>query len=615
MKQESNEFLIVALGASAGGLEPLETFFRHMPPDAGFAFVIVQHLAPDHPTALPELLARHTAMPVEEAKNRTQVVPDHVYVIPPNATLTIQEGVLRVTPPAEARGVRTPIDAFFGSLADDRSENAVCIMLSGTGTDGTLGLRAIKEHGGMALAQSLESAKYDSILRSAISTGLVDHVLPVEEMPGRIQEYAAHLVSFNGNGKAQSIREQLGAHMGKIHAILRRRIGHDFSQYKESTVARRLERRMKALQIETVEQYVEQLTRLPEEADRLFNDLLIGVTHFFRDPDAFESLRQNVIPKLFAGKGSADQVRACVVGCATGEEAYSICILLREYATAWANPPKIQVFATDIDEQALSFARKGRYPESIAEHVSADRLQRFFTKEENAWQVNRELREVCLFSNHSFIKDPPFSRLDLISCRNVMIYLGQELQQKIITLFHYALRSGGFLFLGPAKTAISQRELFETVDKKHRIFQRKESLPRPAVAFPLADIDRPKLPGGAMPESDDRELPKRLERVILQRYRPACVAVKENGDAVFISGRLGRYLELPTGSLDTNVVNMAHEGLRVATALHAPHGSDDAGARDPKTGALADKWQHQPGGHYRGADSGVSVGEPLYGRF
>src|SRR5580704_206021 len=570
MKQESSEFLIVALGASAGGLEPLETFFKHMPADAGFAFVIIQHLAPDHPTALPQLLARHTAMPVEEAKNHTQVAPNHVYVIPPNATLTIQDGVLLVTPPAQARGVRTPIDAFFHSLADDRSENAVCIMLSGTGTDGTLGLRAIKEHGGMALAQSLESAKYDSILRSAIATGLVDHVLPVEEMPGKVQEYAAHLTSINGNGKAEIIREQIGAHMGKIHAILRRRVGHDFSQYKESTVARRLERRMKALQIETVEQYVEQLTGLPEEADRLFNDLLIGVTQFFRDPEAFESLRQNVIPKLFAGKGSGDQVRACVVGCATGEEAYSICILLQEYAMARAHPPKIQVFATDIDEQALSFARKGRYPESIAEHVSAERLDRFFTKEENAWQVNRELRELCLFSSHSFIKDPPFSRLDLVSCRNVMIYLGQELQQKIIPLFHYALRSGGYLFLGSAETATSQRELFETVDKKHRIFQRKESLPRPAVAFPLAAIDRPKLPGERLSESEERELPKRLERVILQRYRPACVAAKENGDAVYVSGRVGRYVELPTGTPDTNIVNMARDGLRVPlrSALH-----------------------------------------------
>ena len=554
MKQEStNGFLIVALGASAGGLEPLETFFDRMPADAGIAFVIIQHLAPDHPTALPQILARHTAMSVEEAKNHTQIEPDHVYVIPPNATLTIENGALRVTPAAEARGVRTPIDAFFGSLADDRSENAVCIMLSGTGTDGTLGLRAIKEHGGMALAQSLESAKYDAILRSAIGTGLVDHVLPVDGMPGKIQEYAAHLASFNGNGKADGIREQLGAYMGKIHAILRRRVGHDFSQYKESTVARRLERRMKSLQIDTVEQYVEQLTRVPEEADRLFNDLLIGVTQFFRDADAFKALSEEVIPKLFAGKGSDDEVRVCVVGCATGEEAYSIGMLLREHAATLDRAPKMQVFATDIDNEALASARKGRYPESIAEHVSAERLERFFTKQESAWQVNRELRELCLFSSHSFIKDPPFSRLDLISCRNVMIYLGQELQRKIIPLFHYALRPGGYLFLGPSESTASHGELFETVDKKHRIFQRKESLPRPPVDFPLADVGRPKLPGEKLSESEERELPRRLERVILQRYRPACIAVKESGEGVYFSGRLSRYIEQPTGSPDVTM--------------------------------------------------------------
>jgi two-component system CheB/CheR fusion protein len=571
MKQENtNEFLIVALGASAGGLEPLETFFKQMPADAGFAFVIIQHLAPDHPTALPQLLARQTRMPVEEARDRTRVLPNQVYVIPPNATLTIENGAIRVTAPIAARGARTPIDAFFKSLAEDHGENAVCIMLSGTGTDGTLGLRAIKEHGGMAMAQSLESAKYDAILRSAIGTGLVDHVLPVEKMPAKLQEYAAHLASFNANSNAQSIRDEVGSQMGTIHTLLRRRIGHDFSQYKESTVARRLERRMRALQIDTVEEYVEQLKCQPEEADRLFNDLLIGVTQFFRDPEAFEALAREVIPKIFVGKDTGDQVRACVVGCASGEEAYSIAILLWERAATLNRAPKMQIFATDIDEQGLATARKGRYPDSIVEQVNPERLERFFTKQESAWQVNRELREMCLFSSHSFIRDPPFSRLDLISCRNVMIYLGQELQRKMIPLFHYALRPDGYLFLGPSENALSHGELFGTVDKKHRIFQRKETRPRPAVEFPLADIGRAKLPVEKLPESEERELSRRLERVILQRYRPACVAVKENGDAVYFSGRLSRYLEQPTGSPDANVVNMAREGLRVPlrAALH-----------------------------------------------
>ena len=476
---DTPDFVIAALGASAGGLEPLETFLKNMPADAGIAFVIIQHLAPDHPTALPQLLGRHTGMPVEQAHDKMMVVPNRVYVIPPNATLTIEKGTLRVTPPAEARGARTPIDGFFSSLAEDCGERAVCIMLSGTGTDGTLGLRAIKEYGGMAMAQTLDSAKYDAILRSAISTGLVDHVLPVEEMPAKLLDYAAHLVSANGNGAPDTLREQIAANMPAIHAILRRRAGHGFSQYKENTIARRLERRMKALQIETVEQYVQSLDRQTGEADKLFNDLLIGVTQFFRDAEAFAALENKVIPKLFEGKSQGDQVRVCVMGCATGEEAYSIAILLAEHASTLNNAPKLQIFATDIDEGALTSARKGRYPESIAEHVTAERLRRFFDKQDSAWQVNRELREMVLFSSHSFIKDPPFSRLDLISCRNVMIYLGNELQKKLIPLFHYALRPGGYLFLGPSESPASHNELFGTLDKKHRIFHRKEALPPP----------------------------------------------------------------------------------------------------------------------------------------
>ncbi len=566
----TNGFLIVALGASAGGLEPLESFFRHMPSDAGIAFVIVQHLAPNHPTALPELLARHTGMPVEQAEDKAAVVPDRVYVIPPNATLTISDGVLNVTPPVEARGRRAPIDSLFSSLAEDRGENAVCIMLSGTGTDGTLGLSAIKEYGGMAMAQTLESARYDSILRSAISTGLVDYVLPVEEMPAKLLEYAAHLKSVNGNGRENCVRDQIGAHMGKIHEALRRRSGHDFSRYKESTIARRLERRMKALQIETVEQYVHVLDEQPEEAGQLFKDLLIGVTQFFRDPAAFEALGREVIPKLFEGKEPGGEIRVCVVGCASGEEAYSIAILLCEHVSTLDRAPKVKIFATDIDERGLDTARKGLYPESIAQHVSPERLARFFTRQDSAYQVKRELREICIFSLHSFIKDPPFSRLDLISCRNVMIYLGPELQRKIVPLLHYALRTGGYLFLGPSESASAYPELFRAVDKKNRIFQGKKRLSYADVAFPVGNIRRLEQAGGNRPIPEEQNLPKQLERVILQRYRPACVTVNENGDAVYFSGRISRYLEQPTGRPDPNVINMAREGLRIPlrTALH-----------------------------------------------
>ena len=387
-------------------------------------------------------------------------------------------------------------------------------------------------------------------------------------MPAKLMEYAVHLHSLDG--KPGSISDQISARIGKIHGLLRRRAGHDFSQYKETTIARRLERRMKALQVDTVEQYVQMLERQPEEADRLFKDLLIGVTQFFRDSEAFEALGREVIPKLFEGKASSGEVRACVVGCASGEEAYSIAILLCEHAATLDNAPRIKIFATDIDERGLEMARKGLYPDAIAEHVSPERLERFFNKQDHSYQVKRELREICIFSTHSFIKDPPFSRLDLISCRNVMIYLGPDLQRKIIPLFHYALRSGGYLFLGPSESAAGHLGLFRAQDKKHRIFQKKDLLRRPAVHFPFTDIAHPKQSDERQPETEEQNFPKRLERIILQRYRPACVAVQENGDAVYFSGRVNRYLEQPTGSPETNVINMAREGLRIPlrTALH-----------------------------------------------
>ncbi|MFZ0591218.1 MAG: CheR family methyltransferase, partial [Bryobacteraceae bacterium] len=539
----------------------------HMPVDAGIAFVVVLHMAPDFESALPQIISRHTEMPVEQAVDNTNVLPNRVYVIPPNATLEIEGGMLRLSRPLEPRGHRTPIDTLFRSLAEDRGEQAVCIILSGTGTDGTLGLRAIKEHGGLAIAQTTESAQYDAILRSAIATGLVDHVVPVEEMPARLVEYANYLNSLNG--KPRNFRRELAPHLTKIHNLLRRQVGHDFGQYKENTIARRIQRRMKVAQVESVEAYVQLLERTPKEIDQLFKDLLIGVTQFFRDPEAFEALRENVIPKLFEGKGADAQVRACVVGCASGEEAYSVAILLHEYASHLSGPaPKIKIFATDIDERGLEMARKGRYPESIAEQMSPERLARYFIKEGDAYQINRELREMCIFSSHSFIKDPPFSRLDLITCRNVMIYLGLDLQGKVVPIFHYALRPGGYLFLGPAENVNSHGELFRSVDKTHRIFQKKEAFPHPAVEFPLAEVKRPHHSGEII--AGAQAVPKQIDRILLQHYGPPCVVVRDSGEAIYFSGSMGRYLEQPPGAPDNNILNIAREGLRspVRTTLH-----------------------------------------------
>ena len=573
-QREPPRCVIIGMGASAGGLAAFETFFTRMPPDSGMAFVLVQHFAPDRSSLLPSLLARHTQMPVQQATDVLQVEPNHVYIIPPDATLTIASGRLHVlSPPEESRGHRTPIDQFFRSLAADQGEYAVCILFSGTGTDGTLGLQAVKEYGGMAMAQTPESAQYDSLLRSAIATGLVDHILSVQEMPDRLREYAAHIAGRRDTGAPMGPLENIGDHRPTICRLLQRHTGHDFSQYKESTIHRRLQRRMQALQLDTVETYVERLRQDPTEVDFLFKDMLIGVTHFFRDPAAFAVLERTVIPQLFVDKGADDQVRVCVCGCATGEEAYSLAILLREHMDRLTVVPHVQVFATDIDAHALETARRGIYPAGIAEHVTPERLERFFVKQDHIYQVKPELRKMCLFTMHSFIKDPPFARLDLLSCRNMLIYLAPELQHKLLRLFHYALRPDGYLFLGLSETSLGQGELFRPLGQQHRIFQKTGHVLRARVEFPLTEVRwPPPRPGDAPghPRATAAGQLHRLERTILEHYAPACVICTAQGETVYFGSRTGRYLEPPAGAPNVNLVNMARAGLRLPlrTALH-----------------------------------------------
>ena len=560
--------LVVGVGASAGGLEAFEQFFIGLPPNSGMAFVLVQHLAPDHTSLLPELLSRYTRMPVQQVEKETPVAPNHVYVIPPDATLTINHGVLYLlSPPIEPRLHRTPIDTFFQSLAEDQGDNAVCILLSGTGTDGTLGLRAVKEYGGMAMAQTPASARYDSLLRSAIATGLVDYILPVADMPAKLLEYARHLTALRTNAGPARFHTETEDHLQTIYALLKRRTGHDFSQYKENTIRRRIQRRLQVLQLDAVPAYIGFLRQDSTELDMLFKDLLIGVTQFFRDPAAFAALAQEVIPAVFTDKGTDDQVRIGVSGCASGEEAYSIAMLLCEHVATLDVAPRVQIFATDIDEPALESARKGCYAIGIAEHVSPERLERFFVKQDNSYQVKKELREMCLFSSHSLIKDPPFSRLDLISCRNVLIYLGPELQQKLMRLFHYALRPSGYLFLGPSETIIEQSGLFHTLDKKQRLFQKINVVPRAPLEFPLTNVHRPLLRQEERVEQSRttaaRTLASLTERTILDAYAPAGVMVNAYGEIMYFSGRTGRYLEPPTGTPNVNVINMARAGLQL----------------------------------------------------
>jgi two-component system CheB/CheR fusion protein len=566
---------VVAIGASAGGLEAFQELFRQMPADTGYAFVLIQHLSPRHETLIPELLAPLTPMPVRTVEDETLIEANHVYVMPPQGTLTIDDCVLYLSRPARIRGRRSPIDRFFRSLAEDQEDEAVGIVLSGTGTDGALGLKVLKEHGGLTLSQAPETARYDSMPRSAVLTGAVDFILPVERMPDRLIEHLRQRREAQGQwGNPEKFREEVASYLGKICAILRREAGHDFRRYKQSTLVRRVRRRMSEARSSSVYAYVEHLNQEPKEVEQLFRDLLISVTHFFRDPEAFELLAAKVVPRLFEGKDADGFVRMWVPGCATGEEAYSLAILLREHLAGLQNPPQVQVFATDIDAQALEAARQALYPEGITSQVSAERLERYFVKHGNMYQVSREIREMCLFSLHNLIADPPFSRLDLVSCRNVLIYLESDLQKKVIALFHYALRPGGYLLLGPSEMVSGQPELFRTVDKKHRVFQSRDTVSRPPFRFPLSE--RGRLGVRPSEESHRRAVPRQqevartFETILLESYAPACVVVNEWGDIVYFSPRTGRYLESPSGTPTVNVIDLARKGLRldVRTALH-----------------------------------------------
>ncbi len=547
-----------------------------MPSDSGMAFVLVQHLDPHHPSILPELLGKATRMSVAQATDETPVQPDHVYVIPPNASLTIERGVLRVQPVDGDGGPRLTIDRLFDSLAQDQGHNAVCVLFSGSGSDGTIGVRAVKEHGGMVMAQSPETAQHDPILRSAISTGLVDHVLPPAELADKLMEYATYLRRLRDQQGPEALVLATSDELTRICTILLHKTGHDFRRYKTPTLVRRIQRRMQVLQAATVTAYIERLRDGPSEADQLFRDLLIGVTHFFRDPEAFAVLANDVIPRLVDVATLDGTLRVWTPGCSTGEEAYSVAILLREQILRQDSRSRVQIFAGDIDDEALEFARNGRYAEGIAKHVTRERLERFFIRHDHVYQVAKEIREMCLFSVHNLIKDPPFSRLDLVVCRNLLIYLEADVQKYVNSLFHYALHPGGYLFLGPSENLVGPPELFRTVDRKHRIFQRGATVTRVIDTLPLAVTTRPPAtrapvapvaPGAG---SGPQALVTALERVLLDRYAPAWVVINARAEALHFSARTGKYLEPATGAPSADVVEMARPGLRLdlRTAIH-----------------------------------------------
>ena len=555
-------FPIVGIGASAGGLEALELFLANVPADSGMAFVIVQHLDPTHKGILVELLRRSTSMPVSQVKDRTRVLPNCVYVIPPNKDMSILHGVLHLLDPSAPRGLRLPIDFFLRALAEDQQENSIGVILSGMGSDGTLGLRAIKEKAGVVLVQEPASAKFDSMPRSAIEAGLADVIAQVEALPGKIIAYLQHapLITkpgFPDHYVAQSALE-------KVVILLRNQTGHDFSLYKKTTVYRRIERRMGLHQISKIADYVHFLQENPAEVELLFRELLIGVTSFFRDPEAWKQLKTEVLSELLAGCSSNQVLRAWIPACSTGEEAYSLAMLFKETLEE-LNPAKsisLQIFATDLDQQAIEKARAGVFPANIAADVSAKRLERFFVEVERGYQVVKSIREMVVFAPQNIIMDPPFTRLDLVCCRNLLIYLAPELQKKLLPLFHYSLNPGGFLFLGSAETVGTFTSLFAPLSGKNRLYRRLESVLSPELTeFPATFV--PARPGApASPQKPTDHLKTLADDLLLQNYSPAAVLTDDKGDILYFSGHTGKYLEPAAGKANLNLFAMAREGLR-----------------------------------------------------
>jgi len=562
-------FPIVGIGASAGGLEALEQFLGHVPKQSGMAFVIVQHLDPTHKGIMPELLQRSTGMRVIQVKDRTPVRPDFVYVIPPNRDMSILHGVLHLLKPAAPRGLRLPIDFFFRSLAQDQQEHSVGVILSGMGSDGTLGARTIKERAGVVLVQEPASAKFDSMPRSVIDAGLADIVVPVDELPGKILSYLQRTPLI---ARTESVpEEKTQSALEKAIILLRAHTGNDFSFYKRNTLYRRIERRMGIHQIARMAGYVRYLQENSQELDLLFKELLIGVTNFFRDPAAWDQLRDQAIPALLANRSPDSALRAWVPGCSTGEEAYSLAIVLKEAIEAIKPRVKftVQIFATDLDKDAIDQARQGVFPTNISADVSDARLKRFFTKEERGHRVRKEIREMVIFAPQNLIMDPPFTKLDILSCRNLLIYLTPEVQKKLIPLFHYSLLPGGILFQGSAETIGEGTALFAPLGGKSRLFRRTESVLRlDRIAFPTGFSAGPAA-GAESPATMTKppaSLQALADQLVLQSYAPPAVLTNEEGDIFYVSGRTGKYLEPAAGKANWNIFAMARDGLRYELA-------------------------------------------------
>ena len=569
----SNRFPIVGIGASADGIVAMEGLFRGLPADCGMAFVVVTHLSADRESMLHEVVGRYTNMPVVVAEDRQIVDAGAVYIMPHNVIMTIADGRLLLRKLDDKPRTHKPVDIFFGTLANDQGEYAVGIVLSGGDLDGTLGIKAIKKHGGLTIAQSADhwGRRNPHMPDSAIASGLIDLTLPAEDIGAKLLEFCRSFDLLADLGRPDG-EKALEDAKPQIYEILRAHSGHDFSGYKPNNFLRRVRRRMQLAQLPQVETYLDRLRESRDEVDRLFRDLLINVTDFFRDTDAFKMLEDVVIPEMLAGRGANDTVRIWVPGCATGEEVYSIGMLMRERMDKMDAPPRVTIFATDIDVPMLGVARAGRYPTTLLENVTPERRARFFTNDGNSAVVVKDLRDLCVFSPHSVIKDPPFARMDLVSCRNLLIYFGAEIQDRVIPTFHYALKPGGFLFLGTAESIGRHGDLFVPLDTRHRIFRARERSAALRMNLLLTANDG-KNPFGKTPTVNrDAPFPLRqvVESLVLARYSPAHVVVNADGDVVYYSANTGRYLEARQGTPTRHLLGMARRDLRLELrrALH-----------------------------------------------
>jgi two-component system CheB/CheR fusion protein len=570
--KNNNDFPIVGIGASAGGLEAMESLFSNFPAEPGLGFVIIQHLDPKHRSIMVSLLQKHTKMNVVEVEDGMRVEANCVYLNPPNKDVTIEKRILRLEEPIlPTRGIRLPIDHFLRSLAADLKEKAVCIILSGTGSDGSLGLKAVKGEGGITLAQATEQAKYAGMPQSAIDTGFVDLILPVEKILRELLKYARHPY-LKKLGKKPSETQRFAEAADRIFAVIRESTGVDFARYKQNTVRRRIERRMAIHHIDKPEDYVRYVRENTSEVDLLYKDLLIKVTSFFRDSEAFKVLEEEVVPQILKHKMPGSSIRIWVPACATGEEAYSIAMLFVEAMDSIRKHFDVHIFATDIDLEAINTARQAGYADNIAADVSAERLDRFFTRTEGGYRVKKSLREIVVFAAQNIIKDPPFSKIDLVSCRNMLIYMDASLQNKLLPLFHYVLNPEGYLLLGSSETVGRFADLFSPVNLKWKIFRRKSGaaghrfdLGKSAAAAVIEPVK-----AGPEPAVAEQAVRKLAETIILENYAPTCVLVNKKYDILYVNGRTDQFLALPAGEPTYNVLKMARDEVRfkLSTVLH-----------------------------------------------